>query len=80
MHVFKKFDCIVQALLIIASTKEISPYNIKPAHLHEYFVSKKGQFKLTSLHGSKTLLEGTTWYIHNQASWLLELLVRFHYS
>ena len=44
--------------------KEISPYNIDPAHLHGYFVSKKGQFKLTALPNGKTLLEGTTWYTH----------------
>lgn len=47
--------------------KEISPYNIDPAHLHGYFVSKKGQFKLTRLPGNKTLLEGTTWYYHKIA-------------
>lgn len=44
--------------------KEISPYNIDPAHLHGYFVSKKGQFRLTALPNGKTLLEGTTWYTH----------------
>lgn len=43
---------------------ELSPYNIEPAHLHGYFVSKKGQFKLTMLPNGKTLLEGTTWYTH----------------
>lgn len=42
--------------------KEISMYDINPAHLHEYFVSKKGQFKLTKLKNGKTLVEGTTWY------------------
>ena len=42
--------------------KEISMYDINPAHLHEYFVSKKGQFKLTKLADGKTLVEGTTWY------------------
>ena len=47
-----------------APLKEISPYDINPAHLHEYFVSKKGQFKLTALPGGRTLLEGTTWYTH----------------
>jgi hypothetical protein len=44
--------------------KEISPYNIEPAHLHGYFVSEQGQFKLTRLAGNRTLLEGTTWYHH----------------
>lgn len=43
---------------------EISPYDIEPAHLHGYFVSEKGQFKLTDLGNGKTLLEGTTWYHH----------------
>lgn len=42
--------------------KELSPYDIQPNHLHGYFVSKKGQFKLTKLSSGKTLLEGTTWY------------------
>lgn len=42
--------------------KELSPYNIEPNHLHGYFVSKKGQFKLTKLENGNTLLEGTTWY------------------
>lgn len=29
--------------------KELSPYNIHPNHLHGYWISKKGQFKLTPL-------------------------------
>ena len=41
---------------------EASPYHIQPAHLHEYFNSVKGQFKLTELENGNTLLEGTTWY------------------
>jgi len=44
--------------------KEMSPYNIHPNHLHGYWVSKQGQFKLTSLANGHTLLEGTTWYIN----------------
>lgn len=47
--------------------KEISPYDIKPTHLHGYFVSTKGQFKLTQMADGKTLLEGTTWYYHKIA-------------
>jgi hypothetical protein len=43
---------------------ELSPYNIEPAHLHGYFVSEKGQFRLIRLAGNKTMLEGTTWYYH----------------
>jgi hypothetical protein len=42
--------------------KELSPYDIHPDHLHGYFVSKEGQFKLTKLDNGHTLLEGTTWY------------------
>jgi hypothetical protein len=40
-------------------------YQIDAPHLHDYFVSKKGQFKLTKLANGNTLLEGTTWYYHN---------------
>jgi hypothetical protein len=42
--------------------KEISFYDIKPNHLHGYWVSKQGQFQLTRLGNGQTLLEGTTWY------------------
>ncbi len=45
--------------------KEISFYEIDAPHLHGYFVSKQGQFKLTKLDTGKTLLEGTTWYYHS---------------
>jgi hypothetical protein len=44
--------------------KEISPYDIHPNHLHGYWVSKQGQFKLTALPNGHTLLEGTTWYVN----------------
>jgi hypothetical protein len=45
--------------------REISPYgNLDTPHLHDYFVSRKGQFKLTRLENGNTLLEGTTWYYH----------------
>jgi hypothetical protein len=45
--------------------RELSPYGeIDTPHLHDYFVSQKGQFKLTRLENGKTLLEGTTWYYH----------------
>ena len=46
------------------SMKEISPYDIHPTHLHGYWVSKQGQFKLTALPNGHTLLEGTTWYVN----------------
>jgi hypothetical protein len=45
-----------------ASMKELSFYDLQPNHLHGYFVSKHGQFKLTKLADGSTLLEGTTWY------------------
>ncbi len=45
-----------------ATMKELSFYNLQPNHLHGYFISKHGQFKLRKLAGNKTLLEGTTWY------------------
>jgi uncharacterized membrane protein YhaH (DUF805 family) len=46
-----------------APLNELSPYgNIRPPHLHGYFVSEKGQFLLTALPGGRTRLEGTTWY------------------
>lgn len=48
-----------------APMKEISFWDIDAPHLHDYFVSKQGQFKLTPLAGGQTLLEGTTWYYHN---------------
>ncbi len=44
--------------------KEISLYDIHPNHLHGYWVSKQGQFKLTPLPNGHTLLEGTTWYVN----------------
>ncbi len=47
-----------------APLRELSPYDLKPAHLHGYFVSQKGEFRLTRLEGNRTLVEGTTWYYH----------------
>lgn len=44
--------------------KEMSFYDIHPNHLHGYWVSKQGQFKLTALPNGHTLLEGTTWYVN----------------
>ncbi|WP_143715699.1 hypothetical protein [Pedobacter heparinus] len=48
-----------------APMKEISFWDVDAPHLHDYFVSKKGQFKLTRLANGHTRLEGTTWYYHN---------------
>ncbi|MNJ92905.1 hypothetical protein D3C87_105800 [compost metagenome] len=56
-----KFDVLEQP----APMKEISFWDIDAPHLHDYFVSKKGQFKLTKLPNGNTLLKGTTWYYHN---------------
>ncbi|WP_220398934.1 SRPBCC family protein [Flavobacterium cellulosilyticum] len=56
-----KFNVLEQP----APMKELSFWNIDAPHLHDYFVSKKGQFKLTELKNGNTLLEGTTWYYHN---------------
>jgi hypothetical protein len=44
--------------------EELSPYDLHPQHLHGYFVSTQGQFKLTDLGNGRTKLEGTTWYYH----------------
>ena len=42
---------------------EFNPFwDIHPPHLDGYFLSYKGQFKLTKLDENKTELEGTTWY------------------
>lgn len=56
-----KFDVLEQP----APMKELSFWNIDAPHLHDFFVSKQGQFKLTKLANGKTLLEGTTWYRHD---------------
>ncbi|SEM45921.1 hypothetical protein SAMN04488505_104460 [Chitinophaga rupis] len=56
-----RFDVVVQP----APMKELSFWDIDAPHLHDYFVSKQGQFKLTKLANGNTLLEGTTWYYHN---------------
>jgi hypothetical protein len=44
--------------------KELSFYDIHPNHLHGYWVSKQGQFKLIQLSNGHILLEGTTWYVN----------------
>ncbi len=45
--------------------KELSFWDVNSPHLHDYFISKRGQFKLEQLEDGKVLLEGTTWYYHN---------------
>jgi Polyketide cyclase / dehydrase and lipid transport len=48
------------------SMRELSFYkDVNPPHLHGYFISRKGQFKLEPLPGGHTRLEGTTWYAHH---------------
>lgn len=47
-----------------APLKELSYTDIDAPHLHDFFVSKEGQFKLKPLPNGHTLLEGTTWYYH----------------
>lgn len=44
---------------------EYSPWDINAPHLHDYFVSEHGEFKLTELPTGQTALVGTTWYRHN---------------
>lgn len=56
-----KFDVVQQPVPM----KELSFWDIDAPHLHDYFVSKQGQFKLTALPNGKTRLEGTTWYSHD---------------
>lgn len=45
---------------------ELSPYDAVDApHLHGYFVSHQGQFRLEPLAGGRTRVTGTTWYQHH---------------
>lgn len=45
------------------SMEEFSIYNnVRPPHLENYFVARRGQFELKPLPDGTTLLEGTTWY------------------
>lgn len=55
-----KFDVVEQP----EPMKELSFWDVDAPHLHDYFISKQGQFKLTKLPDGKTRLEGTTWYYH----------------
>ncbi|MBO9154349.1 SRPBCC family protein [Chitinophaga sp. GCM10012297] len=47
-----------------APLKELSYTDIDAPHLHDFFVSQEGQFRLQALPNGHTLLEGTTWYYH----------------
>jgi hypothetical protein len=45
---------------------ELSPYStVHAPHLHGFFTSQRGQFRLVALAGGRTRLEGTTWYQHH---------------
>ncbi|MBK9256909.1 MAG: hypothetical protein IPM42_15615 [Saprospiraceae bacterium] len=56
-----KFKVIEQPIPL----REISFWDVNSPHLHDYFVSTEGQFKLTDLENGKLELEGTTWYYHD---------------
>lgn len=43
---------------------EFSFWDINAPHLHDYFISEHGEFKLTELPNGQTELKGTTWYRH----------------
>lgn len=43
---------------------ELSFWKVDAPHLHDYFTSESGQFKLIELENGFTRLEGTTWYHH----------------
>lgn len=45
--------------------REWSPFgDIHPKHLHGYYISKRGAFKLIPQPDGSTLLQGTSWYQH----------------
>jgi len=48
-----------------APMKEWSIYaDLHPAHLEGFFLSRRGEFRLIPQSDGRTLLEGTTWYVH----------------
>jgi uncharacterized membrane protein YhaH (DUF805 family) len=54
-----RFDVTAQPRVM----EELSLYsNLRPPHLENYLISRRGQFELKSLPDGTTLLEGTTWY------------------
>lgn len=53
------FDVVDQP----ASLQELSIYeNVNAPHVHDFFNSTNGEFRLTFISENETLLEGTTWY------------------
>ncbi len=59
--------------------------DVRPPHLENYFISKRGQFELKTLPDGKTLLEGTTWYQNRYwpapywRLWSDQIIHRIHY-
>lgn len=54
--------------------KELSPWNVQPKHLHGYFITTKGEFRLRAIDSATTELIGTTWYtmdVHPEWYWRL---------
>ncbi len=48
-----------------AAMTELSPWpSIDPPHLHGYYESRQGEFRLTALSGGRTRVDGTSWYQH----------------
>ncbi len=45
--------------------RELSFWDVNSPHLHDYFVSKRGQFELVQLDNGSIKLVGTTWYYHD---------------
>jgi hypothetical protein len=41
---------------------ELTPWDVEPPHLDGYLVPRAGEFRLVSLPGGRTRLEGSTWY------------------
>ena len=75
------FDVLQQP----APMKEISYWNFDAAHLHDYFVSKNGEFRLKKIDENTTELTGTTWYTHRiypefyWRLWSNEIIHQIHY-
>jgi hypothetical protein len=65
--------------------EEWTPFSrIEPPHLHGYFCSQHGQFRLIARTDGGTTLEGTTWYHHHMwaascwQAWSDAVLHRIH--
>ncbi|MFN2601874.1 MAG: SRPBCC family protein [Gemmatimonadaceae bacterium] len=64
-----------------AALRELSPYrHVYAPHVKGFFKARRGEFRLTSLPGGRTRLEGSTWYsleIYPNAYWrpFAELIV-----